>query len=200
MPQHAAARQTFPGDHWCLGSTCTFAYLTLIGSQTPARPPLHRPPAIGGAGRAPFRQLPAPLPMPTHLCHTHVRVLQEFKQPKGIRYPPGSKPLNLGVSLDLEIWKYDAEQLQVPLPSLQGTQVLGYPRIFSISTIFPSGYRVLSFVKGSNGKVCGLRENGVDGIEEHGVSSHFSPVFLPFPAPPPRGVLKEVDFFFMDCP
>ena len=48
----------------------------------------------------------------------------------------------------------------IPLASLPGTRTFGYPRIPSISPISPSGCRILSFVKGTNAKVCGLRKNG----------------------------------------
>ena len=52
-------------------------------------------------------------------------------------------------------------------------------RILSISPIVPSGQRKLIFVKGTDGKVCGLRKNGEDGSGElgnMGVSLHVSPV------------------------
>ena len=65
-----------------------------------------------------------------------------------------------------------------------------YPnvRIPLISPIFPSGYRRLSFAKGTNGKVCGLWNNGEDGVGEHGClgaffsrfSTTIPPRFSPF--------------------
>ena len=65
--------------------------------------------------------------------------------------------------------------------SLPGTRISGYPRIPSISPISPSGCRILSFVKGTNAKVCSLRKMGKMGLGNMGASSHFSPVFLPLP-------------------
>ena len=56
--------------------------------------------------------------------------------------------------------------------------------MLSISPIFPSGSRILSFVQGTNGMVCGLRNNGSMG---HGYLvaffsrfPHIAPLFSPF--------------------
>ena len=73
---------------------------------------------------------------------------------------------------------------QVPMASLLGTRIFGHPWILSIFPIFPSGYRILSFVKGTNAKVCSLRKNGESGMGNMGISSHFSPIFPQFPPPP----------------
>ena len=48
-----------------------------------------------------------------------------------------------------------------------------------MSPVFPSGCRILVFVKGPDGEVCGLRGNGQMELGGMGASLPFSPV-LPF--------------------
>ena len=79
---------------------------------------------------------------------------------------------------------FSAEHARSPQASLLGARIFGDPSILSISPIFSSGYRILSPVEGNNWKVCGLRENGENGIGEHGYLvtffSRFSPITPPW--------------------
>ena len=68
------------------------------------------------------------------------------------------------------------------------TKPLRYPNFriptFSIFPISPSGHWIVSFVKGSNGKVYSLqKEMGKMGWGNMGILSHFSTVFLKWGAP-----------------
>ena len=69
----------------------------------------------------------------------------------------------------------------------------GYLRILSISPIFPSGCRILCFVKGTHGKVCSLWKNEENGIGEHGCLIAFLSRFSPIPPPPSPASLPLVE-------
>ena len=71
-----------------------------------------------------------------------------------------------------------------PGACLPGPRIVGYPWVLPIFPIFPFGNWIFSFVKGTDGKVCGLRRNGENGIGEHGYLvafySRFPPITLRF--------------------